>query len=103
MFRLIIRFFTSFLKSLASSKPSNIKTNLFSLWQDSNTCVVPFGSAVTSPSPLSGFGASTSNGYIPGEYSFIGYNTNFESLFTNFNSTYYSDQEDADDRKCNNI
>lgn len=68
------------------------KTNLFSLWQDSNTCVVPFGSSVPSPSPLSGFGASTASGYIPGEYSFIGYNTNFESLFTNFNSTYYSDQ-----------
>jgi hypothetical protein len=68
------------------------KTNLFSLWQDSNTCVVPFGSAVPSPSPLSGFGASTASGYVPGEFSFIGYNTNFESLFTNFNSTYYSDQ-----------
>lgn len=68
------------------------KTNLFSLWQDSNTCVVPFGSAVPSPSPLSGFGASTASGYVPGEYSFIGYNTNFEALFTNFNSTYYSSQ-----------
>jgi hypothetical protein len=68
------------------------KTNLFSLWQDSNTCVVPFGSSVPSPSPLSGFGASTASGYVFGEFSFIGYNTNFESLFTNFNSTYYSSQ-----------
>ena len=67
-------------------------TNLFSLWQDSNTTVVPYGSAVESPSPLSLFGSSSALGYLSGEYSFIGYNTNFEALMTNFNSTYYSDQ-----------
>jgi hypothetical protein len=67
-------------------------TNLFSLWQDSNTCVVPYGSRVPAPSPLTAFGISTAPGYLFGEYSFIGYNTNFEALMTNFDSTYYSDQ-----------
>lgn len=76
------------------------KTNLFSLWQDANTCVTPYGLSVSEgpfspsnpPNPLNVFGPSTAPGYTLGEYSFIGYNTNFESLFTNFNSTYYSDQ-----------
>jgi len=76
------------------------KTNLFSLWQDSNTCVTPFGLPTTSepygpsnpPSALDVFGASTATGYEQGEYSYIGYNTNFESLMTNFNTTYYSNQ-----------
>lgn len=76
------------------------KTNLFSLWQDANTCVTPYGSSVSSgtfgpsnpPNPLNVFGASIASGYQTGEYSFIGYNTNFESLLTNFDTTYYSDQ-----------
>ena len=76
------------------------KTNLFSLYQDANTCVTPYGSSVSSgtfgpsnpPNPLNVFGASTASGYQAGEYSFIGYNTNFESLLTNFDTTYYSDQ-----------
>jgi len=76
------------------------KTNLFSLWQDANTCVTPFGSAVSQPpfdpsnppNAQNVFGSSISTGYVAGEYSFVGYNTNFESLFTNFNSNYYSDQ-----------
>jgi len=75
-------------------------TNLFSLYQDANTCVTPYGSSVSSgtfgpsnpPNPLNVFGASTATGYQAGEYSFIGYNTNFESLLTNFDTTYYSDQ-----------
>jgi hypothetical protein len=66
------------------------KTNLFSLWQDANTCAVPFGSSQTGPQSV--FGASTATGYVPGEYSFVGYNTNFESLFTNWDTTYYSNQ-----------
>lgn len=77
------------------------KTNLFSLWQDANTCVTPFGTSISSPpfnslnppSALDVFGVSTATGYLPGEYSFIGYNTNFESLFTNFNTIYYSNQQ----------
>ena len=75
------------------------KTNLFSLWQDSNTCVTPFGFPVSSgpfspanpPSALDVFGASSASGYLFGEYSFVGYNTNFDSIFTNFDTTYYSD------------
>jgi len=76
------------------------KTNLFSLHQDANTCLTPFGSNVSQepfnstnpPNALNVFGSSTASGYVSGEYSFVGYNTNFEGLFTNFNTTYYSDQ-----------
>ena len=76
------------------------KTNLFSIAQDANTCVTPFGSPVSQPpfnfsNPPSAqdvFGSSTATGYVAGEYSFVGYNTNLESLLSNFNSTYYSDQ-----------
>jgi hypothetical protein len=72
-------------------------TNLFSLWQDSNTCVTPYGSAVSTapfsptnaPNPLDVFGPSNAEGYSEGEFSFVGYNTNFEGLFTNFSTKYY--------------
>lgn len=75
----------------------NTKDNLFSLWQDSNTCVTPYGSPVSTapfrptnaPNPLDVFGPSTAEGYSQGEFSFVGYNTNFEGLFTNFPTKYY--------------
>jgi len=52
------------------------KTNLFSLYLDSNTSVTPYGSAVTSspfspsnpPNPLNIFGPSAASGYSDGEY-----------------------------------
>ena len=80
------------------------KTNLFSLYQDANTSVVPYGSSVGTapsnagpsnpPNPLNVYGPAASDStYQAGEYSFVGYNTNFESLLTNFNSTYYSDHQ----------
>ena len=79
------------------------KTNLFSLWQDSNTCVVPYGQVVGSPvstanpenppNPLSVYGSASGDAsYSIGEYSFIGFNTNLEALLTNFATIYYSDQ-----------
>jgi hypothetical protein len=76
------------------------KTNLFSLAQDANTCVTPFGSSVSEdtfspsnpPNSLNVFGASNASGYMNKEYSFVGYNTNLESLFSNFNTYYYSNQ-----------
>lgn len=78
--------------------------NLFTLHQDANTCTVPFdtiigtapdsASPTSPPSALSIFGvANTDSSYETGEYSFIGYNTNFESLITNLNTTYYSDSQ----------
>jgi hypothetical protein len=75
----------------------NKEDNLFSLWQDSNTCVTPYGSPVSTapfsptnaPNPLDVFGPSTAEGYSEGEFSFVGYNTNFEGLFTNFPTKYY--------------
>ena len=71
--------------------------NLFSLWQDSNTSVTPYGYPVSTspfnptnaPNPLDVFGPSTAEGYSVGEFSFVGYNTNFEGLFTNFPTKYY--------------
>jgi hypothetical protein len=75
----------------------NKEDNLFSLWQDSNTCATPYGSPVSTapfrptnpPNPLDVFGPSTAEGYSEGEFSFVGYNTNFEGLFTNFPTKYY--------------
>lgn len=62
-------------------------TGLFSINQDSKTCMIPYGTAL--PAPY-GSTASTGTGYAPGEYSFVGMNTCLESLLSNFSSTYYS-------------
>ena len=63
-------------------------TGLFSINQDSKTCMAPYGGPL--PAPYSGITASTGSGYITGEYSFVGMNTCLESLLSNFNSTYFS-------------
>ena len=75
--------------------------NLFSLWQDSNSCLTPYGSSIGTssdtatpanpPSPYTIFSYSTKSGYESGEYSFVGYNTNLEALLSNFTTSYYSD------------
>jgi hypothetical protein len=65
-------------------------TNLFSLYQDSNTSIVPYGQTI--PGQLSVFGSSTDPSYSAGEFSTVGYNSNLEGLLTNFDTTYYSDQ-----------
>jgi hypothetical protein len=85
----------------------NSSNNLFSLWQDAYTCVTAYGGSIgTVPndasssgngtlncSPYQIFGpAETDNTYLSFETSYVGYNTNLESLITNFNSTYYADK-----------
>lgn len=80
------------------------KTNLFSLSQDANTCLVPYGDTPGSPPSTAGlvppsnppnpqdpYGAASDPSYSPGEYSFVGWNTNWDNLLTNFNTVYYSD------------
>jgi hypothetical protein len=75
-------------------------TNLFSLYQDANTCLAPFGSTLGQtpgpatpadpPSPYTIFGSAAADAsYANGEYSFVGFNTNFEGLISNFNTKYY--------------
>jgi hypothetical protein len=79
------------------------KINLFSLFQDSNTCLVPYGDIPGSPPSTAGpvppasppnpqdvYGAASDSSYSPGEYSFVGWNTNWDNLLSNFNSVYYS-------------
>ena len=60
-------------------------TGLFSLIQDANTAIVPYGTSL--PAPYSE--ASTAAGYSTTESSFVGFDTNLEGLLSNFNSIYY--------------
>jgi hypothetical protein len=61
-------------------------TGLFSLNQDSKTCMVPVGTALPVPYSVTYTAVAP---YVAGEYSFVGINTNLENLFTNFNTNYY--------------
>jgi len=61
-------------------------TGLFSLNQDSKTCMVPVESGLPAPYLVSYIAVAP---YVAGEYSFVGINTNLENLFTNFNTNYY--------------
>ena len=63
-------------------------TGLFSVNQDSKTCMISYGTAL--PAPYGSATASTGTGYGAGEYSFVGMNTCLESLLTNFSSSYYA-------------
>jgi hypothetical protein len=66
-------------------------SGLFSLNQDSNTCMVPYGTALPQPYNVTSATTSASGGtYVADEYSFVGMNTCLELLLTNFPSTYYS-------------
>lgn len=61
-------------------------TGLFSLNQDSKTCMAPVGELLSPPYSV----AYTAAGdYQAGEYSFVGMNSNLENLLTNFCSIYY--------------
>ena len=64
-------------------------TGLFSLNQDANTCMVPYGHKLPSPYDVASSSASPSGTYATNEYSFVGMNTCLENLLTNFNSIYY--------------
>jgi hypothetical protein len=66
-------------------------TGLFSLNQDSNTCMVPYGNPLPQPYNVTSTTTSASGGtYGTDEYSFVGMNTCLELLLTNFPSIYYS-------------
>jgi hypothetical protein len=77
------------------------KSNLFSLYQDANTSLVPYGdtpgsppataSPALPPNPQDPYGAASDSTYSAGEYSFVGWNTNWDNLLSNFNTVYYSD------------
>jgi len=67
-------------------------TKLFSINQDTNTSMVPYGTALPQPyNVTSATGASASGGtYKTGEYSYVGMNTVLNNLFNTFPSIYYS-------------
>jgi len=64
-------------------------TGLFSINQDSKTCMTPVGNATPLPYPYN-VSYTAAGDYNTGEYSFVGMNTSLESLLSNFNSIYYS-------------
>ena len=84
----------------------NPETGLFSLCQDAQTSYLPFGTAPRADNqvyssgegisdalcPFTPFGASTASGYITGEFSYVGMNSNLEGLMTNFDTFYYGYQ-----------
>ena len=63
-------------------------TGLFSVNQDSKTCMTPTNSLLPAPYSVK-FNPSVTP-YYSGEYSFVGMNTCLESLLSNFSSTYYA-------------
>jgi len=67
-------------------------TGLFSINQDSQTTMVPWGTALPAPYGVTASGSTSASGgtYQAGEYSFVGMNFNLENLFGNFDSTYFS-------------
>lgn len=66
-------------------------TGLFSLNQDSNTCMVPYGTTLPAPYNIASSSTSPSGGtYASGEYTFVGMNTCLEILLTNFSEIYFS-------------
>jgi hypothetical protein len=62
-------------------------TSLFSLNQDSKTCVVPIGTALPAPYSVT---QGVTGSYKSGEYSFVGLNTSLELLLSNFPSIFTS-------------
>jgi hypothetical protein len=67
-------------------------SGLFYINQDTNTTLVPYGTALPQPYRVtSTVGTSASGGtYQAGEYSFVGMNTVLNNLFSTFPSIYYS-------------
>jgi hypothetical protein len=63
----------------------NENTGLFSLSQDANTSMCPYGTALPAPFNFT----STAAGYTAGDYSWAGMNENLQGLMTNFNDTYF--------------
>jgi hypothetical protein len=67
-------------------------TSLFSLNQDSQTSIVPFGTALPAPYGVTASDTNSASGgtYQTGEYSFVGVNYALEPLLSNFDYTYFS-------------
>ena len=63
-------------------------TGLFSVNQDSKTCMVAVEDALPFPYNVS---YTAAGNYQVGEYSFVGMNVNLDNLLSNFNSTSYGD------------
>jgi len=63
----------------------NPTSGLFTLCQDANTCMVPYGNNLPYP-----WNISSAAGYVEDEYSFVGMNTNLEGMLTNWQVIYYS-------------
>lgn len=69
----------------------NQDSRFFSMNQDSNTCMIPYGTSLPQPYNVTSSSMSPSGGtYTAGEYSFVGMNTCLDLLLTNFASIYYS-------------
>ena len=66
-------------------------TGLFSLNQDANTCLIPYGQTLPPPYNVTSTSISTNTqNYISGEYSFLGWNVCLDNLITNFPVIYFS-------------
>lgn len=67
-------------------------TGLFSINQDSNTTLIPYGTPLPQPYNVTSVtGVSASGGtYTAGEYSFVGMNKSLHNLFNSFTSYYNS-------------
>lgn len=65
-------------------------TGLFSINQDTNTSLTPYGTALPQPYNVASTSLSPSGTYSAGEYSFVGMNTSLNNLFNTFPSIYYS-------------
>ena len=61
-------------------------SGLFTLCQDANTSINPYGELLVAPYSVT----STEAGYTQGEYSFVGMNSNLEGLLSNWTTTFYS-------------
>jgi len=65
-------------------------SGLFSINQDANTSIIPYGTALPQPYAVTSSATSPNGTYAAGEYSFVGWNTCLDNLFNNLPSIYYS-------------
>ena len=63
----------------------NENTGLFSISQDANTSMCPYGTFLPAPFDF----VTTAPGYTEGDYSWTGINENLHGLMSNFNDTYF--------------
>jgi hypothetical protein len=63
----------------------NEATGTFTLFQDVNSSIVPYGTVLPPPHNVT----SAAAGYVAGEFSFVGYDSNLEGLINNLATQYY--------------